>query len=312
MIARLLQALWCALGVAVIVAAAGSAHLFGNRIGAAFAALLGAVAVLALHPLAIVVNFVASRLVGDRVPPEHRLSVGRTIAMVAAEVVASGRGVWLANPFLSLRSAPVGRGDRPVAVLFVHGYFCNRAVWHPALRAAVARGYRCEAVTLPNPFASIDAQVDAVRRALADVSDGWRPVVIVGHSMGGLVARATIRAGVAVRVPHVVTLGAPHRGTWTARFGRAPALAQMALDNAWLATLSDDEDRGRGLPRARLTSIWSVHDDIVYPQSTSILDGAENVAIGGRGHVALLYDPDVRRLIFDRLDAVPRAMADAS
>ncbi len=98
------------------------------------------------------------------------------------------------------------------------------------------------------------------------------------------------------------TLGTPHDGTLQARYGRSPSVRQMRPRSAWLRSLAAREnDGGAGLPRAAYTTIFSWHDDIVYPQTTGRLDGAETIAIGGCGHVALLYDRRVRTIVFDRL-----------
>lgn len=306
MIARLFRRLWCAALVAAIGAAVLAIHLLGPRTGAWAAGLTGVAVVLAFHPATIAFNFIASRIGGDAVPLEHRLSPWRALRMFDAEVDASVRGVWFANPFLADRPAPaVAEATHRWTILFVHGYVCNRAVWHSFMRDAASRGYRCEAVTLPDPFAAIDRQVGPVEQALASCPAG-EPVVIVAHSMGGLVARALMRQGDA-RVAHVITLGSPHHGTWTARFASSGSARDMRIGSDWLQALASDEDEGRGLRRDCLTSIWSHHDDIVFPQSTACLDGATNIAIGGCGHVALLYDARVRKIVFDRLAALQDA-----
>jgi CheY-like chemotaxis protein len=54
--------------------------------------------------------------------------------------------------------------------------------------------------------------------------------------------------------------------------------------SAWLRALGASEDAGR---RALITSIFSHHDNIVSPQTSSVLEGARNIALGGVGHVAL-------------------------
>ena len=310
MIARLLRRLWCVALALALSAASLTIYLLGPRIGVWAAGLLGIAAVAALHPVAIAVNFIASRLAGDPVPVEHRLSPWRAIRMFDAEVDASVRGVWFANPFLAQRPAPVVvEPTRRWALLFVHGYFCNRAVWHSFMRDAASRGYRCEAITLPDPFAPIDSQVAFVEAALASSGAAGQPVAIVAHSMGGVVARALMQRVDERRVAHVVTLGTPHRGAWSARFANSGSGRDMRIGSARLQRLEQDEAAGRGLPRAALTSVWSHHDDVVFPQSTSRVDGATNIAIGGCGHVALLYDRRVRTIVFDRLAALQDAAA---
>ncbi len=121
--------------------------------------------------------------------------------------------------------------------------------------------------------------------------------------MGGLVARAALQRIDASRVLHVVTLGTPHHGTWLARFGAVANVRQMRLGSAWLAALdrAEREDPARGLPRAAYTTLFSHHDNIVFPQRNAALDGARVVALGGVGHVALAYDRRVRDAVFGRL-----------
>ncbi len=89
----------------------------------------------------------------------------------------------------------------------------------------------------------------------------------------------------------------------------------MRPGGAWLQALDARERDGAGLPRAAYTTIFGWHDDIVYPQSTGALDGAEAVAVGGVGHVSLLYDRRVRTIVFDRLAALepePAGQVDAT
>ena len=50
-----------------------------------------------------------------------------------------------------------------------------------------------------------------------------------------------------------------------------------------------------------MTSIWSAHDNLVAPQETSRLEGAKNIALAGLGHVAILFAPDVHRLVVEEV-----------
>jgi pimeloyl-ACP methyl ester carboxylesterase len=309
LIALFLRLAWVAVLCVIAGAAWLSIRLFGARIGPSAAALTGVFVVCAMHPFVIAFNFLMSRIAGDRVPAALRLSPWQAIRTYDAEIDASVRGFWFANPFLEGRPAPrprAGTKERPFALLFLHGYFCNRAIWHSFMKDAASRGYRCEAVTLDEGFSSIDSHADVVDRAIDRlIGGGAARVVLVAHSMGGLVARACLQTIDATRIAHVFTLGTPHRGTRAARFGLATSVAQMRRDSPWLQALASRETHDRlGLPHAAYTTIFSYHDDIVYPQTTGCLDGAECIAIGGCGHVSLLYDRRIRTIVFDRLEAL--------
>ena len=318
MIERLMRMLWLATAAVAVAAASWSVHLFASRIGPWAAACAAVFVVAAMHPLVVAINFCLSRVAGDRVPHAHRLTLWQAIRTFDAEIDASMRGLWFATPFLAHRplAEPVAERSRPLAILFVHGYLCNRAVWLSFARDAASRGYRCQALTLQDPFASIDhhvAQVDAAIDTLSahrSTGDAATRVVIVAHSMGGLVARAALRRIDASRVAHVVTLGTPHHGCLSARLARFPSVVQMRRHGPWLTALAADEAAScDGLPRSAYTTLFSYHDEIVYPQETGRLDGAHAIAIGGCGHVALLYDRRVRSLVFDRLATLEAASA---
>ena len=310
MIAGLMRFFWVLLACAAAAAAWLSIRLLGPTIGPWAAGLLGILVVAASHPLLIAANFAMSRWRGDAVPAELRLSAWRALLTYDAEIDASMRGVWFGTPFLPHRPAarpPPGTSLQPLPVLFVHGYLCNRAVWLSFMRDAARRGYLCEAVTLPNPLASIDAQLPIVDRAidalLADAREAGIPatrVALVGHSMGGLVARAALVRLDGERIGPVITLGTPHHGTHTARFGGSPSVVQMQRDSPWLAALAQQESsHGHA---SSVTTLFSYHDNIVYPQTTGALAWATQRAIGGVGHVALLYDRQVRSLVFEALE----------
>lgn len=321
MIARVVRLFWLAALLAMLVAATLSMRWFGRSIGMPAAALAGIFAVALLHPLFVGLNFIVSRRLGDRVPPDTRLSTWQAIKMWDAEIDASARGLWFATPFLCDRPAaspPAEAPHRRHALLFVHGYFCNRAIWLSFMRDAAARGYVCEAITLADAFGSIDGHADHVARAIDALLDAARSqrreverVVIVAHSMGGLVVRAALQrmdAAHVARIAHVVTLGTPHHGTHAARYARFDNVRQMRVGSRWLASLDETErTSGRGLPRDAYTALFTAHDDIVYPQRSAMLEGATNVALAGIGHVALAYDRRVRSAVFERIAALEGA-----
>ena len=70
------------------------------------------------------------------------------------------------------------------------------------------------------------------------------------------------------------------------------SLGQLRPGNAWLAALN----REALDPALRFVSLWSWHDSMVAPQTSSELPGAVDVAMIGIGHNALLGDAEV----FDR------------
>jgi triacylglycerol esterase/lipase EstA (alpha/beta hydrolase family) len=127
------------------------------------------------------------------------------------------------------------------------------------------------------------------------------PPLLVCHSMGGLAARAWLRASSGyARVHHVVTIGTPHHGTWLARFSRVANGRQMRIGCDWQRQLERD------LPpqqRALFTCWYSNCDNIVFPASTATLPGAENRLLRGVAHVRLALHAGVMRDALSRIGA---------
>ena len=177
-------------------------------------------------------------------------------------------------------------------VVFVHGFICNRGFWTPWLQRLKVSGHAFAAVNLEPVFGSIDDYVPIVEQAVATVTRvSGLPPVLVCHSMGGLAARAWLRAGShAGRVHHIVTIGTPHRGTWLGQFSRLPNGRQMALGSDWLRTLEEDATQQS---QPGFTCWYSNCDNVVFPSSTATLPGAENRLVAGAAHVDLAFHPQV-------------------
>ena len=203
---------------------------------------------------------------------------------------------------------PTPTGQR--GVVLVHGFLCNRGVWLPWLPELRARGHAYVALTLEPAFGSVDDYVAAIDTAMRQVQAATGlPPVLVGHSMGGLAARAWLRTLAqppAQRVHRILTLGTPHHGTWPARFSHTTNGMQMRLDSPWLQALAASE----GAAQRALFSCWySDCDNIVYPTRSATLDGADNHLLHGLGHVHMLYAPQVRAACWQALQTGPGSAA---
>ncbi len=94
-----------------------------------------------------------------------------------------------------------------------------------------------------------------------------------------------------------MTLGTPHHGSVHAWLFPGVCLAQLRPGNPWLAELNRDE----AAPGVRIVSLWSWHDSMVAPQTSSRLAGAQNIELAGIGHNAMLGDRRVFDLVADEL-----------
>ncbi|WP_394554963.1 alpha/beta fold hydrolase [Agromyces sp. MMS24-JH15] len=75
--------------------------------------------------------------------------------------------------------------DQQPQVVLVHGAFAESASWDGVIERLHAEGVTATAVA--NPLRSLAGDAQAVRDAIAPIAAAEGPVVLVGHSYGGLV-----------------------------------------------------------------------------------------------------------------------------
>jgi pimeloyl-ACP methyl ester carboxylesterase len=173
-------------------------------------------------------------------------------------------------------------------VILVHGYLSTGDGWAPLVRSLHRAGvvhvfilrYDALAAGVPDAAAVL---ADATRTAMTRT--GRPGVHLVGHSLGGVVARYAVqRLGLDAVARSVLTVATPHHGTWLARFGPGPSAAALRPGSAILA----------GLPPLESTPgvHWAVVDagaDVVVPARG--VAGA--VSVPAYGHLGILRAPEL-------------------
>ncbi len=287
------------LGAALAIAWAAMAR-FGLPAWQALCLGVGSVALVRL--LINMNNFAMAGWYASATPPAFRLSPAARLRLLAEEFRASMLVTSWHIPRASAATRTYPNSRHP-PVLLLHGYGCNSGYWAHLMPLLDAARISHASVDLEPVAGDIDGYVETVERAAQALraASGAAQVAIVAHSMGGLVARAWMRAHGRAAVARVVTLGTPHHGTALARFGLGRNAFQMRDGSPWLRALADGEDAAT---RALITSIYTHHDNIVAPQESSRLDGARNLEFGGVGHVALGSNPRVLAAVLGELDAL--------
>jgi triacylglycerol esterase/lipase EstA (alpha/beta hydrolase family) len=255
-------------------------------------------------------NFALSARSASPTPAAFRLGLLGRLRLFAEEFGASmvGSSWHMARGAAHARIHP---GSRSPPVLLLHGYGCNSGYWAHLVPLLDAARISHATVDLEPVTGDIDGYVPLVEQAVRELCErsGAGKAAIVAHSMGGLVARAWMRRHGSARVARVITLGTPHHGTSLASFGVGANAAQMrrargasqAAESAWLRALAAAEDSAT---RALITSIYTHHDNIIAPQTSSALPGARNIEFGGVGHVALGSNPRILAAVMRELGAL--------
>ncbi len=218
------------------------------------------------------------------------LQLGREVSAIALQ------GFLIARAWE--RPVPAVRGDR-IAV-FVHGFMASGPVFDPMRLAVTAR---TGLATLDFSYGLLDG-FEATAARLAATIERLAPdpvrISLVGHSLGGLVARWYVQElGGRSRVDRLVTLATPHGGTRVARYA-PPALRDVLLPGSpVLARLGRSASNGIALPH---TVIVPREDRMIVPlENAYAVDDAEIVHVDEVGHNEALFHPLVHDLVVDAL-----------
>ncbi|TLM98464.1 MAG: hypothetical protein FDZ75_02300, partial [Actinobacteria bacterium] len=181
----------------------------------------------------------------------------------------------------------MGSGGGAVPVVLVHGYFQNRVDFLYLAHRLKRRGAGpLFAVNFLWPQ-SLDESSDDVLAFIERVIErtGASQVDLLTHSSGGLFALDIIAENPGL-VRRAALIALPGRGVqW-----RGPVLGRSG--SQLRATSGYQAERTCDAGATPVLSIFSAHDNLVNPVSTSLVDGARarNVEVEGLGHLAILFD----------------------
>jgi hypothetical protein len=194
----------------------------------------------------------------------------------------------------------VGAGED--VVVLVHGFMASAGVFRP-LRARLEREATARVASFTH---APGAGIRRIARTLASLVERLprsARVTVVGHSLGGVVARWYVQEmGGHARVAQTVSLASPFCGV------DVPALlvgADVHFDSELLRRIRDGAS-GCCVPH---TSIVAGDDSVVAGVRTACLGAGEIVVLAGRGHNSLLFDEEVADLVIHRLKSLRRGHA---
>ncbi|WP_427383709.1 esterase/lipase family protein [Janibacter sp. G56] len=182
-------------------------------------------------------------------------------------------------------------------ILLLHGMIDNHSIFTLLRRGLRRRGFGQLHVMNYSIFTA-DVRVAAARLAheveRVCAETGYERIHIVGHSLGGLIARYYVtRLGGDERVHTVVTLGTPHNGTYAAHLLPTSIGRQMRPGSPLLRELAQP------VPSCatRFISYWSDLDEAIIPAQYAQLRhddlNVTNVDLSGVGHLSLPILPAV-------------------
>ncbi len=230
---------------------------------------------------------------------------GFTLPFVVAgrEAMAFARQAWLLRHDLFEPVLPANVGDDDDVVVFLHGLFASAGVLRP-MRAQIMRHVGIHAAALSYaPGPGVDAIASRLTALLRDLPPTTR-IHLVGHSLGGIVARHYAQETVDARVVQTISLSSPFAGI--------PRASWLGFEGA-----RDLDPRSPLLRRLRLRSgthavphlsIIAGADSLVKSPIAHALPGGEVILMKDRGHNTLLFDDEVARVVEQRILDARRAV----
>jgi pimeloyl-ACP methyl ester carboxylesterase len=218
-----------------------------------------------------------------------------------------GRGGEAALQELEDRPSPI---ETPV--LLVHGWGANRSNWFLVQRQLRLAGFgRVHALNY-NPFTgdipALAEQCATRAEALRD-RFGVERIHVVGHSLGGVIARYAIQVLDLEGVDVCVTVASPHGGVRLARYGSPFAVLSPLASGLQLRPDSPVMEELRATARplpTRFVAYYSNLDMVVRARRAMILEpelGATNILAKDRGHLSIMLSRDVCASVVGQLAA---------
>jgi len=182
-------------------------------------------------------------------------------------------------------------------ILLAHGIIDNHTIFALMRRQLLRRGFTRIQTFSYSPL-TLDVRSTAERMG-AEIErlceeSGSEQIHIVGHSLGGLIARYYVqRLGGDQRVHTCVTLGTPHQGTVAARLLPWPLVKQLRPDSDLMEELAEPAPDCQ----TRFVAFYSDVDQLIVPQRRARIRHddliARNIRVDGVGHLSLPFDGEV-------------------
>jgi pimeloyl-ACP methyl ester carboxylesterase len=203
-----------------------------------------------------------------------------------------------------------GHASGHAPVLLLHGLFDNRSVFTLLRHSLRSHGWaHVHAINYNPTAADLHAAAVLLGRHVVHARRvyGGEQVAIVGHSLGGLVARYYVQLlGGHEHVHSVVTLGTPHAGTLSALPLYPIPIARQLLPGSPVF-----EALGAPAPLCgtRFLAFWGDRDPVILPPGNALLRHPDlrlaNVRVPGAGHLSLPVHPQVLARLRRFLAAAP-------
>ncbi len=169
--------------------------------------------------------------------------------------------------------------------MFVGGFAAPGNEWPmtPIRRSAREQGWRTKYFNERLAFGPIATSASRLVNLIDELHQIHDTIVVVGHSMGGLVAEHSGALGAPIDA--LVSIGTPHQGHSLSRFGPLPVMREMATKSAYLRGVEAIPG-----PRPPILVITGARDRLVSKSSTRPSRPHTFLEIPNVGHLGVIFD----------------------
>lgn len=189
-------------------------------------------------------------------------------------------------------------------LVFVGGFAAPGNEWPltPIRRSARERGWRTKYFDERLAFGPLATSADRLVKLIDELDQTHDTIVVIGHSMGGLVAEHAAALG--APIDGLVTIGTPHQGHNLSRFGPLPVMREMGTNSAYLRGVA-------AIPGERppILVITAAKDRLVPKSATRPNRPHALREVPNVGHLGVIFDQSTADTILKWADALTDEIA---
>ncbi len=189
--------------------------------------------------------------------------------------------------FIPDRERVQGKG-RPI--LLVHGYMNHSSVWRYLKKRLESFGLGpIYTISLGHPFKSIREYAEKVKVKAEEIAKetGRNDLILIGHSMGGLVSLwYAAKLAAPATVTDVITIASPLNGTPIAHIGLGQNAREMEPNSALLQEMRAEIANRRDV---RFHHLATKSDQLVLPGYSAVIPQNNHMIYEDMGHASMLY-----------------------
>lgn len=209
---------------------------------------------------------------------------------------------WVFEPFRRLfRKFEISPSERPRTVMLLPGFGAHPIRMRYMAHILEKAGHTAKRWGVGYNFGATAKRFAKVEERLLDLHErAGEPIVLVGWSLGGVMARELAKLH-PDKVAKIITLGSPFSGSPRANNGwRAyQAIAGHRVDEPEF-----DAEPARK-PPVETVALWSPRDGVVHPRCARGRVGERDRAIGMHcTHMGFVSSPEVIKTVLGELEAV--------